>query len=898
MSLSAGQKLGPYEIISPAGVGGMGEVYKARDTRLDRIVALKVLPAVTQGNADLRQRFEREARAISSLTHPNICTLYDVGNENGAAFIVMEYLEGETLGDRIRTGAIPTDELCTIGMQIADALDKAHKKGLVHRDLKPGNVMLTKNGAKLLDFGLAKFQIDNGALAGATGMTMTTPLTGEGTILGTLQYMSPEQLEGKEVDARSDLFSFGAILYEMATGKRPFNGSSQASVIASILKEQPAPIAQLQPLTPPLLERTIGQCLAKDPDQRWSSAGDLKRALQWIADGGSQVGIPVQVAARRKQTAHLAWILAAVFGVAAIAMAILYFGQSKELPKKAQFVINAEPSLRGMTNPVISPDGSMLAFRGIDSGGKQLIWIRDMDNLKAEPLAGTEGARRPFWSPDSKFLAFMANGQLVKISATGGPVQVIAKFQNASDGSWGSKDIILLDGRDGDPLWRVSANGGPVEEATKKPGANEPSPAWPEFMPDGVHYLYVLQDRDVSAEGTTGASQNQNTIMMGSLDGTAPVILFSSHSQPIYDPHGYILTVEGNILTARRFDPSSPNTIGEPHPVTAMVPADGTNGAIVASVSTTGMLCYTPIAKSSGSEIVWLDRSGRLIDTVSTGRLFRDLQLSPDETRLVYSINDPTQSSEDIWFADLTRNVNMKSTFSNRWDINPIWSPDGSSILYTSQAGGWNIFKKKLSTDGDGELFLTKDSGMGGVFAGDWSPIDGALAIERRLSVTGAANDVGIYYPGPPARTEWIAATPFNEGKPRLSPDGRFLAYTSNESGSTQIYVRQLDGAGDKWQISQASNAFLPIWRKDGKELFYRTSENEIKTVATTLGATLQVGVTTTLFEVVPELTGSVHRRYDVSADGQRFIVNRLTDAGERPTFVLVQNWAAKLDTK
>ncbi len=897
MSLTTGQKLGPYEIISPAGVGGMGEVYKARDTRLDRTVALKVLPAVTQGNADLRQRFEREARAISSLTHPNICTLYDVGNENGAAFIVMEYLEGETLGDRIRTGAIPTEELCTIGMQIADALDKAHKKGLVHRDLKPGNVMLTKNGAKLLDFGLAKFQVDNGALAGATGMTMTTPLTGEGTILGTLQYMSPEQLEGKEVDARSDLFSFGAILYEMATGKRPFNGSSQASVIASILKEQPAPIAQLQPLTPPLLERTIGQCLAKDPDQRWSSAGDLKRALQWIADGGSQVGIPVQIAARRKQNLHLAWILAAVFGVAAIALSVIHFGQPKDLPKRAEFIINAEPSLRSIANPMISPDGSLLAFRGTDSSNKLLIWIRRMDNLKAEPLAGTEGARRPFWSPDSKYLAYIANGQLMKIAATGGPVQVIAKFQNASDGSWGSKDIILLDGRDGDPLWRVSANGGPVEEATPKPTrADEPSPAWPEFLPDGVHYLFVLQDRDGTTDGTADAAQNR-TVFMGSLDGSAPVSLFPSASQPIYDPRGYILTVEGKILTARTFDPKSPTTIGEPHPIAEMIPADGA-GMVGVSVSADGILCYTPPTISSGSELVWLDRSGRIIDTVATGRLFRELHLSPDEKRLAYSISDPTQSTDDIWFADLARNVNMRVTFSNRWDVCPIWSPDGSSIIYTSQAGGWNLFRKKLSTDGDGELFLKKDSGVGGIFPGDWSPVNGAIAIERQVSVAGAMNDVGIYYPGPPARTEWIAATPFNEKNPRISPDGRFLAYTSNESGSRQVYIRQLDGTAEKWQISTTSTAFFPIWRRDGKELFYRTGDNEIKAVATTLGATLQVGATTTLFEVVPELSGFLQRRYDVSADGQRFIVNRLTTAGERPTFVLVQNWAAELDTK
>ncbi len=891
-ALGAGAKLGPYEIISPLGAGGMGEVYLAKDTRLDRTVAIKVLPPHVAGNPDLKTRFEREAKAISSLNHPNICSLYDIGNQEGIDYLVMEHLQGETLAARLERGPLPVSEAMTYAIQIADALDKAHRQGLVHRDLKTLNIMLTKNGAKLLDFGLAKLQL-SGVVNGMTGATHSTPLTGQGTIVGTLQYMAPEQLEGKEADSRSDIFSFGVVLYEMVTGKKPFAGPSQASLIASIMKEEPRSVTDYQPDISPALVRVVKQCLSKDPDERWQNARDLLHQLKWINEGGSLAGIPAPVAARRKANMQIAWVLTALFGVAAVILSILHFGQTKEAPRLARFAIEADPGIRSMNWPVLSPDGSMLAFHAVDTSGRTKIWVRQMDALKAEPLAGTDGARRPFWSPDSKQLAFIRDGQLMKIAARGGPVQLIAKMPgDAADGSWGSKDVILMDGSEIDPIFKVKASGGLVSEAVPaKQDTNWAGVAWPEFLPDGEHFLYLK----LSFGAADGAKEGHN-VMLGSLSGGEPESLFIANGKAMYDPSGYILAVDGQILSARKFDPDDPKNIGEPMPIAEVMPV-GMSGKADYSFSSNGTLVYAPSARTSGTELVWLDRSGRLIDTIATGKQFRDISLSPDGTRLVYGANDPVSGTDDIWTIDLNRRVSMRATFSKEMDMWPIWAPDGNSLIYTSQAGKWNLHRKKMSVDGDGEPFIKLDeTGAGGLSAGNWSSRDGALSVVRQQKA-GEHTDIGLCYPGTPSRFEWIATTPFWELNPTFSPDGRFLAYTSDESGTRQLYVRQLDGNGDKWQMTTES-ASMPVWRKDGKELFYRNRNNEIKAISVTLGPTLQVGATTTLFETLIEMSANPDKRFDVSADGQRFVVNRIATAGERPSFVLVQNWTAALTAK
>ncbi len=477
MPVLPGAHLGPYEVLAAVGAGGMGEVYRARDTRLDRTVAIKVLPSHLSSSEELRQRFEREAKTISQLSHPHICALYDVGIVDGTNFLVMEFLEGESLADRLAKGPLPMEQTLRYGGEIADALDKAHRQGIVHRDLKPGNVMLTKSGVKLLDFGLAKLQ-PAARQAGvssvsrlATEAQASTPLTERGTVLGTFQYMAPEQLEGQEADARSDIFSFGALLYEMATGRKAFEGRSQASLIGAILRDDPPPISDVAPMTPPAFNRVVKTCLAKDPEDRFQTAHDVKLQLQWIAEGGSQAGLPAPVVARRKNREKLAWIAAAAALLAAGAFAFGYFRRAPGPQRTVRFEITTPPEVTSIDAPRISPDGRHLAFNATDGSGRSRVWVRPLSALTAQPLAGTEGATRPFWSPDSRFLGFFAEGKLKKVEVSGGPPQKVCDALTGADGSWSTGGVILFDGTGTDPIHRVSAAGGaPV--AVIKPEAS------------------------------------------------------------------------------------------------------------------------------------------------------------------------------------------------------------------------------------------------------------------------------------------------------------------------------------------------------------------------------------------------------------------------------------------
>src|SRR5262249_36604381 len=498
MTLAEGSQLGPYQILSPVGAGGMGEVYRAKDTRLDRIVAIKVLPSHLSENAEIRQRFDREPKTISSLSHPHICALHDVRHQHGTDYLVMEFLEGESRADRLAKGPLPTEQALRYGIQIADALDRAHRQGIVHRDLKPGNVMLTKSGVKLVDFGLAKLAAA-GPVASSLSILPTQAganLTQDGTILGTFQYMSPEQLEGKEAGARSDIFAFGAVLYEMATGNKAFAGKSQASLIAAILDSQPAPISTVQPMSPPALDRVVQTCLAKDPDDRWQTAHDVMLELKWIAEGGSQAGVPAPVAARRVQRERTAWIAAALFAAAALALATLYFAT----PRRGDRIVRTSilpPSKTVYRSvgesagpPAISPDGLTLAFTASDTPGRSQLWVRSFDAAAPRALPGTEGAMYPFWSPDSKSIGFFCSGKLKKVDAAGGPVLTICDAADGRGGTWGRDGVIVFEPHFREPLARVSASGGPVTAGTKlDESRRETTHRFPFFLPDGKHLL-------------------------------------------------------------------------------------------------------------------------------------------------------------------------------------------------------------------------------------------------------------------------------------------------------------------------------------------------------------------------------------------------------------------------
>lgn len=615
--LSIGTRLGPYEILAPAGAGGMGEVYKARDTRLERTVAVKILPEAIASTADLRTRFDREAKAISSLNHPNICTLYDVGHQEGIDFLVMEYLEGETLAERLKKGAVPTEELFAFAIQIADALDKAHKMGLVHRDLKPANIMLTKAGAKLLDFGLAKLQMSSGTAPGPSGITMTTPVTGEGTILGTLQYMSPEQLEGKEVDARSDIFSFGAILYEMATGKRAFEGKSQASLIASIIKEQPLPVSQVVPLSPPMLDRVIKQCLEKDADHRWQSAGDLKQALEWTSEGGSQVGIPIAVSARRRLRERVLWGTLVILAAISVTLGVMNFTRTSLMPKVARWVIPPTAGLASITWPRLSPDGTMIAFQATDTTGRVGVYIRPLNSLEPHFLVEVHSEdSRPFWSPDSKQLAFFDLAQLKKVSIAGGLAQIVCE-SNGADGAWGSSGIILFDGGRADSIRQVSASGGVPSAASRIDHSHgEHMSAWPCFLPDGEHFLF-LADIDSSAE--------EFTLKVGSTRSLDATTLTRVNSRVEY-VGGCVLYLKNELLVAHRFDLNKLQFIGEPVPLSGSIAASGERALF--SASEDGTLIYQRGRSGGSRSIIRLNRRGDSASTVGPPGLYGDFSLS------------------------------------------------------------------------------------------------------------------------------------------------------------------------------------------------------------------------------------------------------------------------------
>src|SRR5438552_802934 len=544
MAIAAGTRLGPYEVVAPIGAGGMGEVYRGTDTRLDRVVALKILPSHLSSNPELRERFDREARAISSLSDPHICTLYDVGHQDGTDYLVMEFVEGESLAERLNKGPLPMEQVFRYGIEIAEALDKAHRHGIVHRDLKPSNIMITKSGAKLLDFGLAKMAMQESPIVQLSHLpTAQRQLTQEGTILGTFQYMAPEQLEGLEADARTDIFAFGNVLYEMATGRRAFEGKTKTSLIAAIVDRDPPAISSILPMTPPAFERVVKTCLAKDPDDRWQSARDVANELRWIQKAGPIVPVV------RKTREWIAWSVAAVAILAAAAFAYLHYRaevpqtiQSAILPpEKANFSFT--PPTGGMA---ISPDGRRIVFR-VNSDGKTMLWVRSLNGSAAQSLLGTEEATFPFWSPDSRFIAFFAGGKLKKIDANGGPSQPICPVTpQARGGSWNTDGVILLCGGTREPVSKVAAEGGAPQPVTKlKKG--ECSHRWPSVLPDGRHFLYF-------AQAWTGQPSDRDKTYIGSLDSAEERPLLSSSGPAIYAPPGYIVFVRERMLLAQRFD--------------------------------------------------------------------------------------------------------------------------------------------------------------------------------------------------------------------------------------------------------------------------------------------------------------------------------------------------------
>jgi eukaryotic-like serine/threonine-protein kinase len=886
MTLSPGTRLGPYELVAPVGAGGMGEVYRARDTRLDRTVAVKVLPAHLSSSAESRQRFEREAKTISQLSHPHICALYDVGNQDGVEFLVMEYLEGETLSDRLLKGPLVFDQVLRYGIEIADALDKAHRQGIVHRDLKPGNVMITKSGVKLLDFGLAKAILPEPS-RGASLTALPTALTQEGTILGTFQYMAPEQLEGKDADARTDIFAFGTVLYEMATGQKAFSGKTQASLIAAIIERVPPPISTISPMTPPAFDRVVKTCLEKDPEDRWQTAHDVMLELKWVAEGGSAAGLPVSVVAGRSTREKLAWVAALLFLLSTVALTIAYLRRpaSALRARPLRLEVAAPPNTDFAGAAEVSPDGNTLAFTATSSDGNVTLWVRPLDSVVARSLPGTEGANQPFWSPDSRALGFFAAGKLKVIELAGGTLQSLCEVSgDPRGGTWAAEGTIVFAPSFQGPLFRIPATGGSMTKVTVLDAARkEQTHRFPFFLPDGRHFLYYASQ---------GSGEEPGDILIGSLDGRTPKRLLQSSSLALFAEPGYLLFGRGKTILAQSFAAARLELTGKPFPVAGQVSSwGGVSGLRVLSVSGTRLLVYKT-GNIRETRLVWLDRTGREVGTIGGVGLYYAPRLSWDGSRLAaVRVSADAATNGDVWLTDFTRNVSSRFTFSDADDTLPAWSPDGKHLYFSSSREGVsNLYHAPSDRPGSEELLLRSDAWKA---PGDVSPDGRFLVYETIDPKTGIDLWVlpltGNRTPRP------LVATAFGEFAAQFSPDGRWIAYTSNESGRNEVYVQAFPGPGGKWQISTAGGT-MPTWSRDAKELFYLGSDGTLMAAKVRLAPSFDSASPVALFKIA--LLDSPDRQYEVSADGQRFLANLVSGPEESVPLTVVLDWAAGLEKK
>jgi eukaryotic-like serine/threonine-protein kinase len=885
MLLGAKTRIGPYDIIALLGAGGMGEVYKARDTRLDRIIAIKICAG------RFSERFEREARAISSLSHPHICALYDVGHEGSMEFFVMEYLEGEGLEARLRRGPLPIEEALKIAIQIASALDAAHRKGVIHRDLKPGNVMLTRSGAKLLDFGLAKTTETIGfSGTESTQLTGQSPITVEGTILGTLQYMAPEQLEGKPSDVRSDIFSFGAMLYEMITGRKSFAGSSQASLIAAVMAINLPPISTIQPMSSPALDRLVGRCLAKSPDDRWQSAGDLLSELEWVSESGSNIGIPAPIVAKRRNRERI-WPLmaglAAALLVASLGWIVIHLRNDPPQATEVRFHIPAPDKLNFFYYelPAISPDGEHIAFTAVASSqDNERLFVRSLNSATATEIpVSSLNPNFPFWSPDGQEIAFSARGTLRRVNVSGGPPVTICNCAAAGGGTWNRDGVIIYANK---TLFRVPASGG--DPKPLRPLADgETGQRWPQFLPDGKHYMYLSLSNRPGQQG----------IYMASLDTNDRKFIVASNAEAAYVQPGQLLFIRGDVLMAQRFDLGKQELEGEPRTVEQHIelaessrPGETLSSASF-SASLNGVLVWRHGTQSSQSSLRWLDRSGKKLSVVGETADYSDPALSPDDSKLAVAILDPGVRTRDIWIFDLLSGTKTRLTFDPADDSDPVWSPDGTRIAFSSDRSGQrDIYQKMADGSGPEELLIGGNDGNKDVE--DWSR-DGKYLVYN-YNPLGQSSLYFLPLAGGRKPVPFLI-TKFLTMEGQFSPNGRWVAYRSSESGTPEVYVQgfALDSAqsGGKWQVSVAGGE-LPKWRRDGKELFFHLGDTYFAVDVKTDGAAFEAGIPKPLFDVpTARAISTAGSQFAVTKDGRRFLVlAEVAKPASEPLEVLL-NW-------
>lgn len=889
---TAGQ-LGPYTIEAPLGVGGMGEVYRATDTRLGRTVAIKILRDDTQRRAS-HERFTREAHAISRLNHPHICALYDVGNENGVRFLVMEYVEGEPLARRLRRGPLPMADLLRFATQIADALDHAHRAGVLHRDLKPGNVMLTRSGAKLLDFGLAQWLPDDAAASG-DALEWDETVTEEGTVVGTVPYMSPEQLEGRKADARSDIFALGALVYEMATGRPAFEGPSKASVIAAVLERAPEPLSIRRATasadaTPPFLDAIVERCLNKDPDARWQSVGDVRHALAWLAGGGSaatQLTTDAPRGSQRWRPRRDVAVGAAVVIAALIAGASLgrtAAPASSQPIVRTSIVFPAGQTLSrryGNDYPIaVAPDGTRFAYVAAGNDREQL-YLRPLSDLEATPIAGTIGARHPFFSADGRWLAFFSGNQLLKVPVGGGALQRICELPgvSTSGGSWGPNDIIVF-AADRLGLFKVPAGGGTPQLLDSTAGGR-----WPDVLSDGRTVLFT-RPNGIYATSLDGAAPR--TLARGDGDGASdgPTALGEGTiGQARFLPTGHLVYAQDpGTIHAVAVDPSSLALRGAPLPLVDGVYRASSGTTMYFAVSRSGLLVYAP--ENQRRTLVWVDRVGRSTPITADVDRFRIPRLSPDGQRIAVAIDDEVRRA-DIWIYNVASGIRTRLTSSGH-NLANLWTPDGASVTHSSNR---DVVVESAGGGGPQQILLRNRPASlrdQPIYSSSWSR-DGRHLIFWSLDrVTG--QDLWAIHDGTPRA---LLTTPANEKFGMFSPHGDWIAYQSDESGRDEVYVARYPDLSDKTAVSNRGGGY-PVWSRDGRELFYRQG-TAIMAVAVEASGPLRVGPPQLLFDDPSYVGTSGDLRFDVSLDGQRFLTPKADDASTSRQLVVVQNWSAEV---
>ena len=864
----------------------MGEVYRAQDTRLNRTVALKVLPSL-KASPEFRQRFEREARAIAGLNHPHICTLHDVRNESGVDLLVMEFCDGITLAERLNRGRLTVDQVTRYGIEIAEALDHAHRHGLTHRDLKPGNVMLTPSGVKLLDFGLAKLAEHDVAAAapGAADVTETLEVTRVGTVVGTRPYMAPEQLEGKSVDARADIFAFGAVLYEMLTGKRAFESNSGLGIMAAILSPDPVPVAPLQSIAPAPLVRIISHCLSKDPDDRWSSMQDVLFALR---------GIREDIAAGGEKTQSLrAARYRAVAGATTLALALVGIAAWQFWPRPAarvdlpliRFPVYAPESATWAASdgPVVSPDGRRFAFTATLPDGRSLLWVRLQDALSAQPLSGTEGASDPFWSPDSRFIGFFADGHLKAIDVSGGSPTVVCPAPYGGSGTWNARGVILFARSTRDALYQVSAKGGvPVQVSALDPSRGDWGHRTPSFLPDGEHFFYVVRS----------AQKDRDGVYVGDLSGGQSPRLLPNDSTVLFRPPGHALYLQSGTLVAQPFDPVARAFTGPAIPIAHPVGSDVATSQAFFSASDTGVLTYRGHGDTP-TQLAWFDRRGRKLGQIGPPGFYWDLALSPNEQFVAMTRLDPLTATRDVWTIELARDRPSQLTFSAADEFLPAWLDDDRIIHSAREGSNHHLLRRPATAGGrdDGlatstttEMMITDISRDGRY--GLYSHIDRSQMSRSDIFLLSLAD----------RQARKLIQTRYRETQARFSPDGQWVAYSSDESGRPEVYVAGVSTPDSRLPLTSGGGSH-PTWRRDGRELFYLDLQGRLIAVPLGPGPAFQPDTPRVLFQTeLPQVSQSAAGAdYAVTADGSRVIIKTPAQRPDQSPITVFLNWTGML---